>query len=931
MTALVGREREVRAVDTLLDSAAGESAALVIEGDPGIGKTTLWREALTRARERGLRVLEARASAAESVLAYASLADLLADVDRAVWADLPAPQRNALATALLDECDVAPPLTDQRAIGAALLRVFTRLAEESPVLIAIDDVQWLDGSTTAALAFAVRRLSARLTVAVTVRTVDATTATGWLQLPRPDAVQRIRLQPLAIGELRDMLTARLEHSVSRPLLLRIDEMSGGNPFYALELARELDRRQSDGHFALPDSLAELMRARISRVHGRGAAALLAVASLGDPTVNLVAAALEMAPADLIELIGDAEDHGVLVIAGQRLSFTHPLLAHAVHTDATPAQRRAMHRRLAQVVDEPELRARHLALADPAGEPETLRALDAAVDMARGRGAPAAAAELLELAINRGGRTACRQILLAQCLFDSGDARGARDALEVAIARWPGPDRAEARQRLAMVRLYDDSFPEAMELLELALADCGEDTELQINILTTLAFTQLNSGRPDVALVTADQAFAAAQRQGRDETVGRALGMRAMMRFFNGDGAQPDELQRAAALLDTAEPVPVALRPSVQRALLRGWTGDYRAAREDLAGIAQDCAALGEEGELMFLAFHLTLFDIWRGEWVKAAQTADDAWRRAQQLGGDANTFIASSLQAAVAAHQGRVDDARRHIDVALTAGAGSGYVLMMSYVVSLQGFVQLSIGDYDNALEFLQQVLPIVLHVPRNTELIIAPFLPDVVEALIHRDRYDEAAEYTALLEDNGARLDRPWMLAVGARCRAMLLAATGDVETGVAQARQAMHQHERLDMPFERARTLLVLGRLERRLRHWRPATAALSEALREFEQLGSPLWAAMARDQLDRGTPGRGPTVGLTPTERRVAELAVSGMSTKDIASALFVTRKTVDTNLSRIYAKLNIHSRIELVHALNKADAQVGTDNAKPAPDL
>jgi DNA-binding CsgD family transcriptional regulator len=711
--------------------------------------------------------------------------------------------------------------------------------------------------------------------------------------------------------------------------LRIHQLSGGNPFYAVELAREIDLRESDGQLVLPDSLAELMRARISRVHGEAASALLAIASLGDPTVHLVATTLELAPTDLIELLGDAEEQGVLAIAGQRLRFTHPLLAHAVHTSATAAQRRSTHRRLAQVVAEPELRARHLALADPAGEPETLDALDAAADIARGRGAPAAAAELLELAISRGGATPHRRILLAWCLFDSGDARRARDVLEVAIAESPpGSDRAEARQRLAMVRLYDDSFPEAIEVLEQALPDCGEDSELQISVLTTLAFAQLNWGRPDTALVTAEQAFAAAQRLGRDEPLSRALGMRAMMRFFNGEGVEPAELQRAAALESADDRVPVALRPTVQGALLRGWTGDYAVAREQLARIAQDCAARGEEGELMFLAFNVTLFDIWRGDLSRTAETAADALRRADQLGGDAARFIASSLQAAVAAYQGRVEDARRHIDVAMMAGANSGYVLMMGYAVSLQGFVEFSLGDHEKALACLEPLLPMVQRAPRCTELLMAGFLPDAVEALIHRGRHDEAEALTVVLEDNGGRLDRPWMLAAGARCRALLTAARGDIETGVAQAREALCHHDRVEMPFERARTLLVLGRLERRLRHWRPANAALSEALSLFDRVGTPLWAAKVRTELDRRTPGRARTAGLTPSEQRVAELAAAGMSTKDIASELFVARKTIDTNLSRVYAKLGIHSRIELMRAMDTAGAEAQAGGRPPA---
>jgi DNA-binding CsgD family transcriptional regulator len=934
VTPLVGRGSELRAIEALLTSAAGDSAALLIEGDPGIGKTTLWLEALARARERGFRVLAARPSAAESVLGHATLADLLADVDRATWSDLPAPQRHALAAAVLDENDGPVPAADPRAVGAGFLNVLIRLTADSPVVVGIDDLQWLDVSSAAAVAFAIRRLPQLLTLVATVRTDAATAATEWVQLPRPDAVRRIRLEPLAIGELHSVLAATVGHSISRPLLLRIHHMSGGNPFYAGELTREMERRPPDAQLALPNSLAELMRARIGRVHAAAAGALLTIASLGHPTIALVAEALQLAPADLVELLGNAEEHGVLAIAGQRLGFTHPLLAHAVHAGATPARLRWTHRRLAEVVNEPELRARHLALADPIGEPETLRALGEAADIARRRGAPAAAGELLELAIARGGATRSRRILLAQCLFDSGDPRRAREALESLITDSPpGPHRGEARQLLAMVRLYDDGFLEATELLEQALSDSamdGEESDLRIGVLTTLAFAQLNLGRPDAALITAELAFAAAQRLGRNEPLARALGMRSMMRFFNGEGVEPADLDRVAALERADDRVPVAMRPSVQSALLRGWTGDYASAREHLVLTAQRCIAIGEEGELMLPVFHIVLFDIWRGELGLAAQTADDALRRAQHLGGDAASFIASSVTAAVETYRGNVQDARRHIEIALTAGAGAGYQFMTVYVHSLHGFLELSCGDHEKALVVLEPLLPMLRLAPRCTEIVLAGFLPDAAEALISRGRLEEAEPLLALLEDNGMRLDRPWMMAAGARCRALMSAGRGDLAGGAAQARLALGHLDCVDMPFERARTRLTLGRLERRLRRWRPANAAFLEALNLFEAMGTALWAAQVRAELDRGTPGRGRTAGLTPTERRVAELAAGGMSTKDVAAALFVTPKTVDSNLSRIYAKLGIHSRIELVHAMNRTGADGSASGQQAAPE-
>ncbi|WP_052956913.1 AAA family ATPase [Mycolicibacter heraklionensis] len=921
MSSLVGRSRETRAIAELLNDAADASTGLIIEGEPGIGKTTLWLEGLQRARQHGFRVLAARASAAESVLAYAVLADLLSEVDRDLWADLPSPQRHGLAAAILNEDEIVSPAVKQRAVGAAFLAVLNKLADESPVMVAIDDLQWLDPASAAAVAFAARRLSGRVAWLCTTRSGTSSAPAGSLELSRPDSVRRISLPPLMVGELQDVLTSHLGSPIPRPRMLRIHQISGGNPFYALELAREIDPNDPTAYLRLPASLGELTYSRISRIEGDVDDALLAIASSADPTIRVVSQVIGLAPQHLLEMLDTAEMQQIITIEGNRIRFTHPLLAHAVHMGATPPARRRMHRRLAEVITQPELHARHLALADPVGEPETLNALDDAAEIARGRGAAAAAAELLELAIGFGGTTEERRIRLAQCLFDAGDSHRAGEVLKAAIADLtPGPRRAEALQQLAMVRLYDDSFLDAWELCRQAVADCADDSELRVIVMTTLAFTQLNIGQPGAALATAEEAATLAERIGPSEGLSRALGMREMMRFFNGEGAAVANLHRAANLERLDTPVPVALRPSMHSALLRGWTGDLVEARESLEEIRDRCEADGEEGEMDFIAFQSVMFDVWLGNLPRAADTANEAMRRACQFGGDAAQFIASSLQSVVASYQGRVEDARRHIDLALAAGRASGYVTMLSTPITAHGFLELSLGDHAKALAAVEPLLPMVHLAPRFTEIVACGFVPDAAEALIHLDRLDEAERLIEILEGNGARLNRAWMLAVGARCRALMSAARGDVATAVTYANTALAHHDRIEMPFERARTLLVLGRLERRLRHWQTAAAVLAESLQTFEKVGTPLWASQVRAELDRGTAGRTRSPGLTPTERRIAELAATGMNNHDIATMLFITRKTVEVNLSRIYRKLAIHSRIELYRVMAQAGPSV-----------
>ena len=188
-------------------------------------------------------------------------------------------------------------------------------------------------------------------------------------------------------------------------------------------------------------------------------------------------------------------------------------------------------------------------------------------------------------------------------------------------------------------------------------------------------------------------------------------------------------------------------------------------------------------------------------------------------------------------------------------------------------------------------------------------------------DRGAEAEPLIDALERNGEREDRAWMIAVGARGRSMLLAARGDLDAASAAAARAIAEHDRLPMPFERARTLLLLGQLQRRQRRKESASASLQEVLDIFVQLDIPLWADRARAELVRANVGPRQSGQLTPSEQRVAELAASGMKNRDVATALFISPKTVEANLARIYRKLGIKSRAELGRHMSKTGPGIG----------
>ena len=364
----VGRIVESERIAGFLRAVESWPAALVLDGEAGIGKSTVWEAGLQRAREAGMHVLSARAWGAESVRAWATIAELLADVTPDIVADLPEVQRGAVTGLLmrdrLDEPADQAPVANSQVLAAAMLSIIDALEQSAPVLIAIDDLQWLDPSSQAVIGFVARRVRRRTALLLTHRTdADAGQAsTAWLHLDSVNGIQRMQLHPLTLGGLHEVIAQRLGRSFPRPTVVRIADVSGGNPFYALELARALGNRPLRSDTELPTSLAELVRLRVGALSDEVRAVLLVTASTSDPTVEMISAAMGASVERTVELLESSEGAGVVTVIGNRVRFNHPLLARGVYTDAEPRQRRQVHRRLADLVAETELRARHLALA-----------------------------------------------------------------------------------------------------------------------------------------------------------------------------------------------------------------------------------------------------------------------------------------------------------------------------------------------------------------------------------------------------------------------------------------------------------------------------------------------------------------------------------------------------------------------------------------
>ena len=343
------------------------------------------------ARDQALRVLTTRPAGADARIAFAGLRDLVGGAADEVLPELPAPQRHALAVALaLEEPDAVGP--DPGVLSASFVATLRLLARSEPLLLAVDDAQWLDASSRAMLAFALRRLEdEHVGLLATVR-VEGNIEVDDLLGALPDALtDRCELAPLTVAALYELVRDRLGLSLSRPTLVRLHELSGGNPFFALELARNL---AEDDELRVPPELSELLRTRLSALAESTRAVLLAAAALAQPTRQT----LERVFGDVEAALEEAIAAAIIDAGSDAIRFTHPLLASAIYESATTSTRRAAHERLAAADLDPEERARHLALAAARPSEKVAQELDRVVEIASGRGATASAAELAELAL-----------------------------------------------------------------------------------------------------------------------------------------------------------------------------------------------------------------------------------------------------------------------------------------------------------------------------------------------------------------------------------------------------------------------------------------------------------------------------------------------------------------------------------------------------
>lgn len=889
MPELIGRDEELAAVERFL---TGRRGVLLLEGDAGIGKTSVWEAGLQLAKTEGYRVLSSRAAQAEAHVSFAAIADLLSDA-RAVFEELAEPQRRALEVALLlRDAEGTPP--ELASIAFAVLSALRALAAREPVLVALDDAQWLDRPSATALQFALRRLDREQCAALI-----AARSRPLLDLDRlpADRVVRLPLEGLRIGGLQRLLRARLGVAFPRHVLRRVHELSAGNPFFAIELARFLAARGDQaltGDLPLPHDVHELTRGRLASLPPKTLDALAVAAALHRPTLAVLEAATRADPTRTLRPAADAD---VAWIDGGEVRFAHPLLARAAYEELGPARRRGVHGRLAELVRDPEERARHLALAAEEADEGVAAALEGGAAAARARGARDAAASLLQEAVTLtpldSGALVRRAIAASRAYADVGDWTRARILAGRAVdAAAPGAERAEALLQLASC--HDDPLAVA----ERALGEAGDDVALRARVGILLAdrrlLTDMASARDDARAAVSD-----AEAAGDDALLAQALAMSGLMDAGTLTRDPFADLERARALEDSGAKVPLYFSAISSLAIVHLWRDELEPARVLFTELLRRAERGGDDQGRVFPLQHLAMVALRGGE-IDEAERCVAAALEAWEASGDPQGLAAVyGSRAHAEAMRGRHDDARATIEEAEALEVDD--VLAGLRRRALLGYLALAEERPDDALAALEP-LPAALAEAGVREPGIVLYHGDLIEALVGHGRLHDARAVIAQVRGFG----RPRMQAWVRRGEGLLAAADGALDDARVAFEAACVSAA---PPYEVGRALLELGRVQRRAKRRADARASLERAAAIFERLGSGVWAARVAAERAR-IGGRAPSPReLTAAEERVANLVAAGRTNKEVAAELFLSVHTVEATLTRVYGKLGVRSRTEL----------------------
>ena len=957
---LPGREVELATIHTFQESIGTNSAgvaALVLAGEPGIGKSVLWEVAVGGTEATGATVLTMSAAHAESSWSFTGLTDLLDTVADDLIPQLPAPLGAALEVALLRRAptDAEP---GRRAVSFAALSALRLLTRQGPLVIAIDDVQWLDPASAEVLAFALRRMAAEPVTLLLAHRTETPLAVRALEESAPGNRPRVNSADLILGCLPDQRTTTLAVGPLAPSALsalvadrlgvtlpvraarRLHQQTGGNPLWVLEIVRTAlashDRDVLVGDRSILDfatasgTLTADVATRISTLPGPARLVLLVVAALAAPNPDLVRRAVRTLLAeeafqplgtpgtDSPAALAAASVAGVVKTTANRVRPTHPLLGSVTLSLLRLEHRQVLHKRLAELVGDPEQRARHLA-ASVGNEPNAAvaQALDDGAAAARSRSAVWAAADLAELAVRLSptadrGAVAGRSSLLAELLFAVGEVEQARQwAQRVLDNADTGLPRVRAGLLLASLVYWTEGSGPAVRYARQALTDAADDPASQARAHTLIA--DLGDHPVKVCREHAERALAVLDQldpTAEPETRYLALTVLSGCELDERGQLPPDTFE----LLEAAQQV--GSRPAVldRAGTYRGATlknvDDITGSRVALHAMIGEAQAEGDEVALPNLFGHLALTEYWAGRYAIGMAAAEQGLRAAALVGvHPPSPYLA---RAALGVHTGDPEWARTHLPSRIAACERVSDRRGLIGYHAVLGAADLVDGRPADAVRQLRVAYQVAEDLGFGLAGRRLRLDGDLGEALVSVGELDEAEDLGHELFFAGERALRPSLQAVALRIQGLVAGARGNTTTAIDTFGHAIELHRKVDFPLERGRTLLALGNTLRRARARQKAEDALRQARSCFTEIGAIPWRAMAAASLRDSGEVRPESV-LTRTERRVAELVATGSSNREVAATLVVSVRTVEGHLAAIYRKLEVTGRTALTAKL------------------
>jgi DNA-binding CsgD family transcriptional regulator len=893
---VVGRDGERGRVEQFLDAPPVDSPCLVIVGEAGIGKSTLWSYGVGRARAAGHRVLRSRPTQDEFREPAAGLADLFDRID--------AEPDTPLATHVtaITSADTRPAERGRHTMHA--LRI---LSESGPVLIAVDDLHWLDTVSAKAIRFALTRLTdERVRLLATARL--ATSGDDSRLVIATDA-QLLEVGPMPVQVLRRVLAGQVS-AITAPELMRAHELSNGNPMLAVELVRFWQRGgrgtiDLEPFHALADRMAELSTdaTTVARVLALCGPARLGVIERASDVAEFAAAVRAGVEAGILQIEDDFT-----------LRYTHALYASAVVASMTVLDRAAIHARLAVVVPDPDVRARHLAHGTPDPDEAIAAQVDAAASGLARRGAYDLAAHLAGESVRLTPGERCDALAdraLREAVFRaaSGDAARALASAEHLVATLrQGPQRAEALALRVFLHSADGE-----RFLHEALEYAGSDEVLRAQALDLLGWqVGFYCGRLDEGIAYSTSALDISTRLGATDVTMCAEATLSICWALKGRPRE-DLMDHAIALDTEKSAAPLGRWPPVFRARQLLWAGYLDEARFVFEQMRRRAVTLGSEFQRPYRLYELALVDIAAGDLEGARRCGEDALESARDAGNEQATAWVAYALGLIAAYQGDDDGAHWAAVLITDWQAATNETPRRTMADEVLGTLAASQGDWADALRHFERALQ-VLDAMGFAHPGARPALPRAIEAAT---MLGDVARCTALTERLAAQamtLDAPWVDAQVDYARGQLAALNSANEEATELLADAAESLGRTGYRLDAARVHLTLARVWLRAGQRSRARNCAERARAEFARAPAPPWALAAEDVAQRC--GSQPTgAELTAAEVEIAALIAAGRTNREIAAQLFVAVSTVEAHLTRIYRKLDLRGRTALtrwVHA-------------------